>query len=506
MASSAPHTEHEVKLRPGPDVDLAKLADLGGLGTDPATLEPLGLVATYYDTPACTLAAEGITVRHRTGEPPDRWTVKLPVGSGGPDLVRSEIDVEGPSDHIPPEVLQLLAAHLRGRPLSPLAVIRTTRSRVVVRDEAGRDLVEVAHDVVTAARVGFATTSWQEIEVEALDREHGDAALRHTVDVLRQAGCQEAPATPKLVRALGEDAAQLVPEASSSVLPSKPRPQEALVHAVTRSVRQILDHDPRVRLGGDPEDLHQLRVAVRRLRSDIALLAGSLDDAEIDRLTAELAWLVDETNAARDLDVLGAWLEETGARLDDVDGQGFADLVQRCQAQQADQRAAVLDVLASSRYLDLVDELVGLTVAPAPMDRAEQKALHRQLRHELRRRWRRLDKRVHKLAERGDDRSLHRARIATKRCRAAAEASAPIDGRAIHHLARSLAHLQDVLGAAHDASVMEAWLRDAAASSPSTAFVAGELAATARDDARREQERWPKVWAKARRRARSGGL
>jgi CHAD domain len=51
-----------------------------------------------------------------------------------------------------------------------------------------------------------------------------------------------------------------------------------LRYATVKSVAQILRHDPGVRLGEDPEEVHQFRVATRRLRSGLRAFAPLLDD------------------------------------------------------------------------------------------------------------------------------------------------------------------------------------------------------------------------------------
>src|SRR5438874_10214034 len=86
----------------------------------------------------------------------------------------------------------------------------------------------------------------------------GDRLLAAAVDRLVGAGCRAEPPVPKVVRALGSRAL----EPPELVVPSLRRHAslERLVsHAVARSVTEILRHDPGVRLGDDPEAVHQLR-------------------------------------------------------------------------------------------------------------------------------------------------------------------------------------------------------------------------------------------------------
>ena len=57
------------------------------------------LRAVYYDSSDLRLARDGITLRHRSGDGPARWTLKLPVdpedSAKSTGLSRDEIEVAG---------------------------------------------------------------------------------------------------------------------------------------------------------------------------------------------------------------------------------------------------------------------------------------------------------------------------------------------------------------------------------------------------------------------------
>lgn len=63
-----------------------------------------------------------------------------------------------------------------------------------------------------------------------------------------------------------------------------------ICNAVARSVIQLLRHDPAVRLGEDPEDVHQFRVATRKLRSELRTFRPLLDEAQLSWLRTGLRW------------------------------------------------------------------------------------------------------------------------------------------------------------------------------------------------------------------------
>lgn len=489
-------TEREVKLAPPAGFDLESLGDV---------LPALELRATYFDTGSLTLARAGITIRHRTGEGPPTWTVKLPAGDGHGVMVRRELNLVGDRDHRPREVSGTVAAHLRGRRLVPVATLVTLRSRVLVSgtdtdtDTDSASLLEVSLDRVTATRGVHPLGSWEEIEVEVVRGDGAGDAQRRVVRALRTAGCTKVAPVAKLVRALG-DVALAPPEVAVVDLSSSPTVAEVLQHAIRRSVAQLLAHDPAVRLGGDPEDLHQFRVAVRRLRSDLRTFRKVLgaDPDVTDRIRRELRWVADATNAPRDLDVLRDWLHERSSRLPPADRPGVDDLVRRGDEQASLHRVALLEVLGAARYDALLHDLVGLLATSPDVSKRQDHRDRRSLARQVRRRWKGLEAQMAALGDHPADRDLHQARIAAKRCRAAVEATAPLVGRRARRLAKSLGHLQDVLGAVHDRAVIERWLRDA--SSETAPFVAGQLAEVARAEGRDEAAHWPEAWAKVQRR------
>ncbi len=100
--------------------------------------------------------------------------------------------------------------------------------------------------------------------------------------------------------------------------------------------------------------------------------------------------------------------------------------------------------------------------------------------------------------EHPSDEVLHLIRIRAKRCRYAAEASAPVFGEPAKTFARAVAGLQDVLGEQHDAVVAESWLRQVAISvRRDEAFASGQLVVLERARAAASRERWRVLWAAA---------
>jgi CHAD domain-containing protein len=228
------------------------------------------------------------------------------------------------------------------------------------------------------------------------------------------------------------------------------------VLAMMRIQRRLLaTHEPGVRRGTDPEGLHRMRTAARRLRATMRT-TRSLLGPPFEPLERELDWLGTVLGKVRDVDVLRAHLR---AELRPLDGAG-APVIRRVLAhletERARARAGVLAALASSRYARLRD---GLREAlRRPRLAADDVSLVGVARHQFKK----LRKAVHALPATPSSRQLHAVRIRVKRARYAAELAEATGGRRGRRFIRKAAALQDILGEHQDAVVAEQRLRQLA--------------------------------------------
>jgi CHAD domain-containing protein len=436
------------------DVDPSfRLPDLGSVAADVIRKPAKTLVATYYDTADLRLARAGASLRHRTGDDLP-WTVKLATDVPG---VRQEVSRPGPPKKAPPELVWLVASLTRGAPVAPVAVLRSRRTAYELFNARGRLLAEVVDDRVTTDALRF-----REIEVE---RKNGSSKLLSTVERhLVEAGARPAAFASKLARALGEPALK-PPDA---VPPSEDLDGDVVTRAVRAGVKRLLDHDPLVRLDEPLPDgdtaVHQMRVACRRLRSDLRTFGSLVRQGWAKPLRDELGWLAGLLGAARDAEVLRNRLRRTAS----ADPLTTMDTVaiERIDAVLARRQAEALRVLGESlrsgRYLALVDALVTATQAP-PLKKGTLEGLANEPT-------KRVSQAMAKLSEEGPDADWHRVRILAKRARYAAEAQAGHKDPT----ARALAALQDLLGEHQDAAVAaETWLSFGV--EPALAVTAGRL-------------------------------
>ncbi len=494
--------EQEVKLATWPGF---RLPDLGGVAVG-ARVGPAVIVdldATYHDTADLRLARRGITVRHRrSGTSPGGWTVKFPSRAGGSGgaagaLVRAEIDVDGPFGDVPPPARALVAAHVRTAPLEPVAHIRTRRCRIPVHDEVGTPWAEVADDEVSVIEDERVVMRFREVEVEVTTE--APAELLALVARLEAAGAGPRDRTPKLVRVLGPRALAAPELAEDDDEPPSPDAPAAVAvrTALAASVRRMMEHHHVVVLDEDPEGVHQLRVGTRRLRSDLRTFGPLLETDRTDPHRDELRWLAGALGAVRDADVLLARLvERTEGLGDDADRRAAGVLLERLRGERATALAALGDVLASRRYLELLDGLVALAEDPPTTGEACRRA-GKVLPRLAAKPWRSLARLVEGLPDDPPAEALHDVRKQAKRARYAAEAVAPVVGDDARTAAKRLAAVQEVLGDHQDAMVAIEWLRTSAGPGPAEGVAAGLLIAGELATAIEHRRSWTDAWAKA---------
>ena len=459
--------EREVKLVPGEGFELPELGQ---------PQPPRDFVSTYYDTQGLRLARHSITFRHRIEDGAGLWQLKLPRGDA-----RAELEEPGPPARPPGAFLDLLVAHLRDSELVRVARLRTRRHSVRAD---GAEIVDDSVAVLDGQRV---TGRFRELEVELLDGD--EEALRRLEKALRKAGAETADDTPKLYRAL-----DLAYRPDPEELPEDADPPYVLRVALREQYARLLAHDPGTRLGADPEDLHQMRVATRRIRAYLRAARPLLDPDWTQELRDELDWLGSELGTARDLDVLLEHLREEIAELGG-EGEKLGGLVSALEQDHAEARSAAVAALSEARYFALLDRLDDVEPVLAPDADATFADLWWKEFKRTRKAFRDLD-------SKSSDEELHKARIRGKRARYAAELAEHELGKPGEKFVDAAKDLQDVLGEHQDAAVAEERIAAWAEGEPAAAEAAERLLERERDRRQEARDDWPKAWKRLKKRAR----
>ncbi|GAC1481021.1 MAG: CYTH and CHAD domain-containing protein [Candidatus Dormibacteria bacterium] len=477
--------EREVKL--GATADFA-LPDLGQVVAAVTATEPeeRRLETVYYDTPDLRLARWGCSLRLRQGE---GWTLKLPSAASGPGLTRRELEFPGDGRRPPDAAATLVMAYVRRSSLVPVASLSTLRRKVRLQERGGPILAEVVDDDVSVIQGLRVASRFREVEVELRDA-GGDRLLEPVLARLRAAGAADSDNSPKLMRALGPRAAG-PPEVAPPEITSASSAADLVRHAIASSVAALLRHDPGVRLGDDPEDVHRARVATRRLRSQLRTFRGLVQPGWANALRDDLRWLADGLGQVRDKQVLAARLRGRTTALAEADAMAVGELAAQLEVESEEARARLVLDMRSDRYIGLLERLVDAARNPSVMLAAAEPA-SQAVASLAGRDWKRLRKSVDALGKQPSDIELHRVRILAKRARYAAEAAAPAVGKDATAFALVVTALQDVLGDHQDSVTAQQWLRRT--SEGPLAFVAGELCAIERDAAASDRAGWQKKW------------
>jgi CHAD domain-containing protein len=412
------------------------------------------LEADYYDTADLRLIRAGITLRRRSGGEDAGWHLKLPQAADSRLEIRLPLGRTGA--RVPRELSELVRVHTRGTALRPVAKLVTSRELTVLLGESGESLAEVAADDVRATVPGEAAapSRWRELEVELTGGDRG--LLTAADDLLRGCGVHRAGRSAKLERAL--DSRLPRPPAAPRLVPSTPA-GDVLVAYLGRQITALTSLDPMVRRD-EPDAVHQMRVASRRLRSSLRGFRQVLQRSAVAHLADELKWLGSTLGEARDAEVLEQHLEASLGALpaEQVLGPVEARVQAHFAPLRAEARAALLRALDSRRYFLLLDELDGLLADPPLRPRAARPAAE-VLPGEVRRAAARTDQRMqHALnapAGRDRDVALHETRKGAKQARYAADAVTPALGRDASRFAARMKRLQTILGDHQDAVIAQ---------------------------------------------------
>jgi CHAD domain-containing protein len=443
---------------------------------------PVRLDATYYDTPQFRLARFGATLRFRNDE---GWCVKLPGTTEGALISRREVTFSGVPGEPPEAATALVSSLTRGASVAAVANVSSSRRSVSL------GVGELVDDEVVACEPdGGVIAQFREIELELAPT----ATLldaRPVLDSLRSIGAAPAAPLPKLVRALGPRAA-----APSDVEPSslvgEPTLREVVQYAMATSTRGLLFALPGVRLDEDPEYVHQARVTIRRLRSQLRTFRDLCDRVWADELNRDLQRLGRVLGGVRDTDVLAATVASMP-----LGEPGRTQLLASINGDRQAPRHRLLDLLDDPWCAAMLERLVEAAADPVLAPQADDPA-RPVLPSLVARPWRRLRRAVRSLPEPPSDEALHEVRILAKRCRYAADAVRPVIGAPAQRFAKGMAALQDELGHLNDVVVITPRLeRVAQTSDNAAAYAAGKASGILVERDCLHRSAWEAAWREA---------
>ena len=455
--------ETEIKLAASPSMlehlrGHPKLAGADATGT---------IITTYFDTADRRLRRRDAALRIRVGSKGRQQTLKLASpGESAVHRVEWNASIDGDFPDLaafPARPRATLVQMLKGNRLEPIGLTRIARTTRRVR--FGGSLIEIAFDEGTI-EAGDCREAVGEIELELMEGRFADV-----IDLVL-----ELPLGPELAWSLASKSNRCQGLAFGSppaAILARPvglrRSMDAArgFQAIAwNCLDQLLANYPIVIASGDPEAVHQSRVAVRRLCAAFSLFGDVVDDGDADVLHAEIRAVAAGLAPARDLHVLLGRVEAL-VRAEEADG---AALLAHLAARRDAAMQAAKAMLAAEPFQRLLFRFAAWieggrwlaqkaeTGGSLPLAPFAARALSR--------RRRRLQKAGGPDGGGPDggwgvidmaDAERHRLRICVKKLRYAADFFAPLfRGTARGGFVKGLAKLQDSLGQLNDMAVAAA--------------------------------------------------
>jgi triphosphatase len=466
-----------------PEVEAKLLLPEGGDLRAIARLEQLGryrvqahgtarLHSVYLDTADFALAHHGVALRLRRHGGHWEATAKWAGSVRGDVYERPELTVPLPRAPRtpftpPPGPLALhLTALIAGRTLAPILISDITRRLMDILPPPAElqtePIAELALDRVQLRGPvdADAAASYCEVEVELRHGTRRDVA--GIARLLRQRFGLLPSTESKFTRGM----TLLCGTKRLAPLPTAVVPDDTLEDAARKIIslhlRRLRQHDPETRLGQDPEALHDMRVAGRRLRAAVHSFESGLPTQLHKFLTKELEWLGQLLGGVRDIDVQLQLLERYGTAVPSDPGGGLAGFRSYMEAQRAQRRTEMLTGLDSERYFRLLVRLERFARSRARRRGHDDKANEPVASigaKAIKKAFRRLLKRGRAIDALPTDEELHALRIRAKRLRYLLEFLREVIGKPGRRLVKDLVRLQDLLGSHHDAVVAAASIR-----------------------------------------------
>ena len=384
------------------------------------------LQSTYFDTPDHVLRKNGISLRIRRNGDQLIQTIKADRSSSGIALARSEWEHEVESDSldytfIAQTALEPFLAHRSS--IQPAFRVLTERTLHTVSVDGST--VEVAVDAGEIEGKN-GTVSFGELELELKDGTPADlfrlalilsasASLRLSFKTKAERGYEAA-----------SDERHTRIKASDILLKRKMTAATAFQTIGASCLQHLMANDAIVRQAPEADAVHQMRVALRRLRAAITLFKSIVDDRQRDSVRAELKWMANVLGEARDLDVyITNILEPAGDR--HGNDEGFQSLLAAYRERRGEAYRKVQETIESPRFINgILATAAWIQAGDWLQDKSKAVRQRRKqpvaalAEDQIDRRWKKVIKRGKHLAEL-DPEDRHQVRIEIKKLRYATE-------------------------------------------------------------------------------------
>lgn len=264
---------------------------------------------------------------------------------------------------------------------------------------------------------------------------------------------------------------------------------------------EVLFHEPRAWEALDPEGVHQMRVATRRIRAILRAFKAMLPKAAVKRVNCEFRWLARLLGDVRDLDVYLMNFDRYTAELPAAVAGSLEPYRVHLEKRWAASRKELLAGLSSEQFDRLVDHFQRFR-DECPSANAPSPSIQEAAAEMVDRRLKKVLKCGRAVTKHSPPEELHAVRIQGKRLRYLLEFFQPFYGKRFKSLIRRTKAIQDVLGDHQDACVASQRLQAYADSLSQTEDdrqlrdALNCLIASQNVHAKHERKTFPAVWAK----------
>ncbi|MDZ4868688.1 MAG: CYTH and CHAD domain-containing protein [Alphaproteobacteria bacterium] len=426
------------------------------------------LHAIYFDTDDLALRKAGYVLRVRNEGDGFVQTLK---SANGPDVAtRTEIkatvaslapDVGAISDEA---VRRRVAKALKKAVLKPQFSVEVRRTKVLLTPKRGTE-IEAAFDTGVIRTLGEGRASQapiSELELELLKGSANDLVACAKELTAGQPLMLFLQSKAARGYALIKDEAEAPVYAQRLALSDTATADTAFTGVIGYCLNHLLGNWAAVTIARDPEGIHQMRVALRRLRSALTLFGGPFRTS-LRAIEDEVRWLAGVMGEARDLDVFQDEVFRPAAEAHGED-ERLRELATVVRTRRRIAWSHVFEALESERFRRLVIELAAVTYSKPWFDAtiggedamrdasefARERLDHRRTR-------------AVKLGKRIDDLDVserHELRKRLKKLRYACDFFQSLfRKREVKAFVKRLSALQDVLGEMNDAAVARTLVR-----------------------------------------------
>ena len=428
------------------DIDLV-LQVLGEQGYELTERGTATHVDRYFDTRDWSVLKAGWACRSRTRGDQSRLMLKSMGEQAGAVFHREEIEQ--------PQAGRVLADLTTGQECSELFIVESRRTVFDVSVPGASDCsLEVDLDKTCIKAEKHYHKAMGRIEFVELEFEGDAAEVERLASVLGDNPALVPSQMSKFERGIQAGGYSVFTD-DDTAGDLRPNPESPILASVYWYLATQFDalrfQRPRAWEGLDPEGIHKMRVATRRLRAVIRAFQKLLPRHAYDHIEPELKWLARVLGDARDADVNEMSVGQYLAALGNLPASALDPYVEHLKQTTLDAHRRLVKALASSRYAELIGSLRAFVIIGQDEDHSheprvrdcEDEYIGKELSKTLRR--------GKKAGKKSSERKLHKLRIQAKRLRYLMEFFDAVSPGKWTPTIEALEEFQEVIGQHQDA-------------------------------------------------------